>query len=144
MATAALKFKPSSQIRHAKKAWLIAYAKCGKVLRSCAIVDVHRSTYQHWRHTDELFDKEAEAARNWYVEYLEDLADKLASKIKNPNVTALIFRLNAEAPEKYRQRQEVHMKITDSEVDTEIERELAMRSSNLLTNVPPHETNGHP
>ena len=137
-----LTYKPAAKFRSVKKrAFLVAYAKCGLMMRACAIVDIHHSTYQDWLKNDKVFRQCFLEAKEWHIQQLEATADERATKLKGPSDTLLIFRLKALRPEVYRERHEMHMKITDSELDAEIEEELAKRSAALSAVHP--SSNGH-
>ncbi len=114
------KDKPFPQISDAKKrAFLVAYAKCGGVCKSAEAVGISDRTHRNWIHDDAEYKAAFEDAGEAYVQKLEAEADRRATEgVEEPvyqggelvgtklkfSDTLLIFRLKGLKPEKYRER----------------------------------------
>ena len=139
-------YEPPARIKHIKKrAFLIAFSRSGKVRRSCQAAGIVHFTYYDWLKKDADFAEEANEAREHFIEWLEARCDEIATQSKNPSVVGMIFRLKALRPEVYRERHEI--KLSEKEVDNEIEKLLASRGGfgvKIYDNSNGHDgSNGH-
>jgi len=110
------------QLSDNKRNFLLCYIENASVLKSCEAIGITRIAYYKWMHKDPLFVEAFEAAKHMAVQTLEDevvrrgkdgvVEDvwykgmKVGEKIVYSD-TLLMFYLNGNAPEKYRNRHEV-------------------------------------
>jgi hypothetical protein len=88
--------------------FLEAYAKCGKIGVAAKAIGVTRWCVERWQTQDLYgFNKRLAAAHKDYVEFLEVDFDDWVAESKHNTQIARIFRLRAEAPEKYREEVKV-------------------------------------
>lgn len=160
------KYTPPGEIRNAKKrAFLVAYARCGGLMASCEAAKVHNSTVYNWRDKDPEFRDAWDDANECYIERLEAEADRRAVEgtqrlkfhqglaVKDPRTkkpyvereysdNLLMFRLKAKRPELYRERSEVKMEVSEAEIDKLIEDEFERRSGATDDRIRHAEGNG--
>jgi hypothetical protein len=88
--------------------FLDAFSQCGKIGTAAKAVGITRFAVQRWQRTDVYsFKKRLEAAHADYVESLEVDMDDFIQTSKHNTQIIRIFRLKAEAPEKYREEVKV-------------------------------------
>src|SRR5918992_383143 len=88
--------------------FLDAFSQCGKIGTAAKAVGITRFAVQRWQRTDVYsFKKRLEAAHTDYVESLEVDMDDFIQTSKHNTQIIRIFRLKAEAPEKYREEVKV-------------------------------------
>jgi|SRR5918996_319656 hypothetical protein len=88
--------------------FLEAFAKCGKLGKAAQATGMSRSCVERWQGTDLYgFQKRMAAAHDSYVELLEEQMDKTIEAKPAQTQILQIFRLKAEAPEKYREEVKV-------------------------------------
>jgi len=155
------------KIRHRKKrAFLAAFAEAGTVLGASEASGVDRQSHYNWLRDDVLYVEVFAAAKELSIDKLEKTARKRAiDGVEEPvyqggkevgkqikySDTLLMFLLNGEKPQKYKQRHEmsgpgggpmqtvVHTGIDLATVsDTELEKEL--KKLELLTGTTNGET----
>jgi hypothetical protein len=114
--------------------FLEAFRRCGKIGKAAEAVGLTRFAVQRWQRDDVYsFSKRLEAAHADYVEFLETDMDEAITgdpkgKYAMPAAVQRIFRLKAEAPEKY--REEVKVINTDAPLRMlEKIRELAVKDA---------------
>jgi hypothetical protein len=112
--------RPFPAIRHAsKRAFLVAYARCGKVGIAAEAAGIHRSSHWVWMRDDDAYADAFADAHESYIESLEAEADRRAvagwdepvfhngevvgAKRRHSDLL-LIFRLRALRPDVYRER----------------------------------------
>jgi hypothetical protein len=84
--------------------FLRAYAKNGKICLSADKIGVSDRNVQKWQSSDKFsFIKRLQAAHRRYVELLESQMDSYIDDKKQGAHLLHMFRLKAEAPEKYRE-----------------------------------------
>lgn len=90
------------QIRPPKKrAFLVAYSRCGSIRRAAKLACVDRESHRHWMAKDEAYQAAFALAKEESIEYLEDAARRRALKTSD---VLLMFLLKAARPEVYRER----------------------------------------
>jgi hypothetical protein len=88
--------------------FLEAFAKCGKIGIAASKVGITRRAVEKWQSSDKYaFQKRIAAAHDSYVELLEEQMDKTIEAKPAQTQILQIFRLKAEAPEKYREEVKV-------------------------------------
>jgi hypothetical protein len=88
--------------------FLEAFAKCGKIGKAAQATGMSRSCVERWQSVDLYgFQKRMDAAHDSYVELLEEQMDKTIEAKTTQTQILQIFRLKAEAPEKYREEVKV-------------------------------------
>lgn len=138
--TGKFKYDAPANIRAPKKrAYLKAFAACGGYMRACRAAGIHHSTYYDWLDKDKDFRDAMAELKEEYIEWLEAVADERATRKTRPSDILMIVRLKALRPEVYRERHDV--KVSEAEVDREIERLLASRGGVVAS--PPVSDNGH-
>src|SRR5688500_4830143 len=91
-----------------QEAFLSAFARCGKIGRAAQAVGISRACVERWQSQDIYgFKKRMRDAHADYVELLEEDMDDFIAVSKHNTQIARIFRLRAEAPEKYREEVKV-------------------------------------
>jgi hypothetical protein len=94
-----------------QEAFLSAFARCGKIGRAAQAVGISRACVERWQSLDIYgiygFKKMIKEAHLDYVELLEEDMDDFIAVSKHNTQIARIFRLRAEAPEKYREEVKV-------------------------------------
>jgi hypothetical protein len=88
--------------------FLEVFAKCGKIGKAAQATGMSRSCVERWQSADLYgFQKRMVAAHDSYVELLEEQMDKTIEAKPAQTQILQIFRLKAEAPEKYREEVKV-------------------------------------
>jgi hypothetical protein len=91
-----------------QEAFLSAFARCGKIGRAAQAVGISRACVERWQSLDIYgFKKRMRDAHADYVEFLEEDMDDFIKESKHNTQIARIFRLRAEAPQKYREEVKV-------------------------------------
>jgi hypothetical protein len=109
--------------------FLRAYMQLGKLSRAAEVTEIPVNTVESWQRRDTHgFNKRLQQAHQQYVENLEQLMDE---RLYNPTSNRgsdvlLMFKLKAEAPEKYREEVKV-VGIEASKQMMDRLRELAMK-----------------
>jgi hypothetical protein len=84
--------------------FLRAYAKTGKICLSAEKIGISDRMVRYWQSSNHfLFQKRLQAAHQRYVELLEGQMDSYIDNMKQGSHLLHMFRLKAEAPEKYRE-----------------------------------------
>jgi hypothetical protein len=92
------------RIWETQERFLRLFARSGKVIQSVDLTGITRQCLYKWENADKFgFNKRLEIAHQEYVERLEQELDDYISESKHNVQIAHIFRLKAEAPEKYRE-----------------------------------------
>jgi hypothetical protein len=98
------------QVWNRQELFLKAYARIGKIGKAAAATEIPVATVESWQRRDTHgFKKRMQLAHQAYVESLEQLMDE---RLSNPtgnrgSDVLLMFKLKAEAPEKYREEVKV-------------------------------------
>ena len=80
---------------------------CGSISTASRNIGVSRQIVYEWRRQDKIFDLEVKEAVNEGKELLADLAESaLVTKIKNGDITAIIFTLKNLRKERYAEKDE--------------------------------------
>ncbi len=118
--------------REPKKEKLIAeFCRCPIVGVTCSRVGVGRSTYYDWFHADMKFAEYAKKAIAEGNDSFNDLAEaKLFEKIKEGNMTAVIFRLK-NFHDGYKEKKRFELAVEGREFDEEEQREVSRALHNL-------------
>jgi hypothetical protein len=91
-----------------QEAFLSAFARSGKIGKAAKAVGISRACVEKWQGLDVYgFKKRMREAHADYVELLEEDFDDFVHESKHNKQIARIFRLRAEAPEKYREEVKV-------------------------------------
>jgi hypothetical protein len=112
-----------------QEAFLAAYGGLGTILHAARVAGIHRDTVNKWTSADLYsFKKRMEDAHQDYVESVErTMNDRLANPQGNRGSDVLLmFKLKAEAPEKYREEVKV-VGVDASKQMMDGLRELAMK-----------------
>jgi hypothetical protein len=112
-----------------QEAFLAAYGGLGTILHAARVAGIHRDTVNKWTSADLYsFKKRMEDAHQDYVESVErTMNDRLANPQGNRGSDVLLmFKLKAEAPEKYREEVKV-VGVDASKQMMDRLRELAMK-----------------
>jgi hypothetical protein len=90
-------------ISHAqKKALLVTYMRCGRLTPSCKQLGLDHSHHYYWLKTDPAYVEAFAQAKEYSIQYLEEVALARATDATKPSDLLLIFLLKAARPEKYR------------------------------------------
>ena len=85
-----------------KRAFLVAYAKCGTVTSAARSIGINPATPYDWlKHNNDDFKANFEQAKQSFADSLESLAFERV-QTRDTNDVLLITLLNAHKPEKYR------------------------------------------
>jgi Fe-S cluster biosynthesis and repair protein YggX len=92
------------RIWETQELFLRLYAQCGKFVRSADAAGISRQCIYKWQNADRFgFNERLEIAHQAYVERLEQEMDQYIRESKHNTQILQMFRLKAEAPEKYRE-----------------------------------------
>jgi hypothetical protein len=96
--------KVDKRIWDNQERFLSIYANEGKVILAAKRTGISTETIYNWQKADKFgFEKRVERAHDEYVEHLECQMDNYIDNSKHNTQILQIFRLRAEAPEKYRE-----------------------------------------
>jgi hypothetical protein len=91
------------KIRHFKKrAFLSAYSRCGSIQKAAKRAKVDRQSHYNWLRDDPDYVAAVEEAKTQGFDALEDMLNDAA--LDDRNITAAIFLLKANRPDKYKER----------------------------------------
>lgn len=98
------------KIRHFKKrAFLAAYSRCGSIQKAAKRAKVDRQSHYNWLREDAEYRDAVEEAKTQGFDALEDMLNDAA--LEDRNITAAIFLLKANRPDKFKDRSHVDVSL---------------------------------
>ena len=92
-------------------------ANLGNIKESCKATNIHRRTYYLWCEKDKKFKEECNSVQEGLIDLAES---QLLTKIKNGDITAIIFFLKCRAKSRgYNERTELELIRPIKEIDFE-------------------------